>query len=260
MATSVLPEVVALCINSALNSGRNLSWKIQHSLSGTSVQLFWKSDRDSSEINRQSATAPVLPRKKRKSPSQLRRSQKRLENFLKRKSEVGSSRLLDNPEDENTSNLANADNVAAVVENQETSDQDIQELCLTAGSSSEVDKPPIAGDLNLNSSVVNLGSCSSVEFEQRGGVPGVSYVSADGGLAGWTPVRQCRRGRTRSGRKLNHNCDSDSDTEDLVIPRSAIVKYMTAADGSPGLHIATTKTRSWTPIAARTRSKSNLIT
>ena len=69
MATAVLPEVVALCINSALNSGRNLSWKIQHSLSGTSVQLFWKSDRDSSEINRQSATAPVLPRKKKKSPS-----------------------------------------------------------------------------------------------------------------------------------------------------------------------------------------------
>ena len=112
----------------------------------------------------------------------------------KRKSEVGSSRLLDNPEDENTSHLANADNVAAVVENQETSNQDLQELCLTAGSSSEVDKPPIAGDLNLNSSVVNLGSCSSVEFEQREGVPGVSYVSADGGHAGWTPVHQCRRG------------------------------------------------------------------
>ena len=108
--------------------------------------------------------------------------------------------------------------------------------------------------------MVNLGSCSTVEFEQRDGVLGVSYVSEDGGLAVWTPVRQCRRGQTRSGRKLNHNCDSDSDTEDLVIPRSAIVKYMTAANGSPILHIATTKTRSWTPIAARTRSKSNLIT
>ena len=48
--------------------------------------------------------------------------------------------------------LANADHVAAVVENQETSND--QELCLTAGSSSEVDIPPITGGLNPNSSLV----------------------------------------------------------------------------------------------------------
>ena len=226
MAKAVLPEVVALCINSALNSGRNLSWKIQHSLSGTSVQLFWKSDRDSSESTSEKKEKVALS--------------------IETEFSKGNQKLvvLDFWIIPKTSNLAN---VVAVVANQETSNQDIQELCLTAGSSSEVDKPPIAGDLNPNSSVVNLGSCSSVEFEQRERVPGLSYVSEDGGLAGWTPFRQCRRQRTHSGRKLNHNCDSDSDTEDLVIPRSAIVKYMTAADGSPGVHIATTKTCSWTP-------------
>ena len=37
-----LPEVVAVCINTAMASGLRVSWKIQYSSVGTSVQLFLK--------------------------------------------------------------------------------------------------------------------------------------------------------------------------------------------------------------------------
>ena len=108
MATAVLPEVVALCINSALKSGRNLSWKIQHSLSGTSVQLFWKSDRDygggqlgdtsSYTVSRRLRQYFQEKRKSRALPIETESKTSQKLQVLKRKSEVGSSRLLDNPE------------------------------------------------------------------------------------------------------------------------------------------------------------------
>ena len=42
MATVVLPDVLAYCINLALGSGLQLSWKVHDSSFGTSVQLLWK--------------------------------------------------------------------------------------------------------------------------------------------------------------------------------------------------------------------------
>ena len=66
-------------------------------------------------------------------------------------------------------------------------------------------------------------------------------MSEDGGLVGWTPVRQCTC-IEEGGHVVHVNLiiivTSDSDTEDRVIPRSATVKYMVAADGSPGVHIS----------------------
>ena len=45
MATVVLPDTLAYCINLALGSGLQLSWKVQDSSFGTSVQLLWKRNR-----------------------------------------------------------------------------------------------------------------------------------------------------------------------------------------------------------------------
>ena len=52
------------------------------------------------------------------------------------------------------------------------------------------------------------------------------------------------------------SCESDSDCSDsgLVIPDHATVKF-SIVDGKPGLQVNTRCTRSWTPIAARTRAK-----
>ena len=69
-----LPELLAVCIQTALNSGRRLSWKIQESVRGTLVQLVWKSDSPSRSLDALAPLAVTRPRKK--SPSQIRRSQR----------------------------------------------------------------------------------------------------------------------------------------------------------------------------------------
>ena len=90
MASVELPEVVAVCINLALNSGRTLSWKIQESCRGTSVQLFWKGGGSDCSLEPQVELAP--PRtKKKNSPSEVRRNQRRLAEFMKTKSQEYSS-------------------------------------------------------------------------------------------------------------------------------------------------------------------------
>ena len=46
---------------------------------------------------------------------------------------------------------------------------------------------------------------------------------------------------------------SDTDTEDLTIQPGSSVKFQ-VRDNNPGLFIATSKNKSWTPIAARTKA------
>ena len=53
---------------------------------------------------------------------------------------------------------------------------------------------------------------------------------------------------------LHASEQSESDSEDFVRPPFSTVKYV-AVDGQPGLTLSSPKTRSWTPIAARTRSR-----
>ena len=82
-----LPEVVAVCINTAMASGLCLSWKIQYSSVGISVQLFWK-EKGSDTESANSSSGHTTRRTKKKSPSQVRRNQKCLKQFLGRKSSV----------------------------------------------------------------------------------------------------------------------------------------------------------------------------
>ena len=77
------------------------------------------------------------------------------------------------------------------------------------------------------------------------------------GKAGWIPVCECRRGKSRLKPNAQDNNDSDSETEDLIIHKNATVRFL-PNEGSPGLHIATHRVRYWSPIAVRTRSKLGL--
>uniref|UniRef100_A0A1X7UC51 Uncharacterized protein n=1 Tax=Amphimedon queenslandica TaxID=400682 RepID=A0A1X7UC51_AMPQE len=167
-------------------------------------------------------------KRKKKSLSQIRRNQKRLADFKRRKSREGSTGLKDNPvklDQENTAAIADSDHV--------DTNGDI------AASESSTSK-------------IDLCSCDSVVFEERNGVPGVNY-EVDG-KAGWIPVREHRRGKSHL---KQHDEGSDSETEELRLPVNATVRFL-SRDGSPGLHIANHKVKYWPPIAVRTRSKLGL--
>ena len=110
---------------------------------------------------------------------------------------------------------------------------------------------------------MDLCSCSTVEYQEKDGTPGVSYKDQSGD-SGWIKVRG-RRNRKPSDKSpsprrrttpssTNEQSDTDSSTEDLVVPPSSIVKFV-PFDGQPGLRISNSRTRSWTPIATRTRSR-----
>ena len=63
---------------------------------------------------------------------------------------------------------------------------------------------------------------------------------------------------------IHHSCASCSDDteseedEEFTIPQSAN-GFFNIVDGTPGLHISTRNTSSWTPIATRTRSECKSI-
>ena len=118
---------------------------------------------------------------------------------------------------------------------------------------------------------IDLNSCSNVRYDKRGTVHGVTYSIGD--KEGWTPVIGKRAKRSVPRHLLRRrapphvkaalppsdestSCDSsdDSDCSDLVIPDHANVNF-SIVDGKPGLQVSTRCTRSWTPIAARTRAK-----
>ena len=117
--------------------------------------------------------------------------------------------------------------------------------------------------------IVDLTVCSGINYEVREGVHEVTYRYEAEDEANWTPVVAKKKRKYAPVPNFVHrrfppdhpihrrNNSSDSGSEcDLstVIPRSANVQY-NKVDGTPGLSIWTNKTRSWTPIAARTRSR-----
>ena len=142
----MLPECVAFCIKAASQFDLNLSWKIQHSIRGTTVLLHW---RDRAEVGSQDQipAAPTVAshnqglakRKKKKSPSQIRRNQKRLPDFKRRKSREGSAGLQDNP--------------------------DLDTAASMTGSGHVDTSSDIAACDESESSKVDLCSCDTVVFE-----------------------------------------------------------------------------------------------
>ena len=121
---------------------------------------------------------------------------------------------------------------------------------------------------------IDLNSCSDVRYDKRGTVHGVTYSIDD--REGWTPVIGKRVKKSVPVHPLRRRApphvkaalppsdestsydsdDSDcsTDPDHLVIPDHATVNF-SIVDGKPGLQVNTRCTRSWTPIAARTRAK-----
>ena len=112
--------------------------------------------------------------------------------------------------------------------------------------SSETESDSVSPQVSTKDEL-NLCSCTSVIFESHDGVPGVNYDTGEGEI----PVKASRRGRTHSSRQQSDS--ESSDQEVLTIPQSQ-VDFMPINE-TPGLRIATSRTRMWTPIAARTRFK-----
>ena len=77
----------------------------------------------------------------------------------------------------------------------------------------------------------------------REGTAGVIYCKD--GTEGWTPVT---KRRSKSRRKYVRG---NSDDDEMWLPDGASISYVNSA-GTPG---HTRNTRSWQPIAARTRKK-----
>ena len=135
-----------------------------------------------------------------------------------------------------------------------------------AGSNSQVCTP----QQDEQSKPLSLNLCSNVQYDKRGEVHGVTYCTEEG-EEGWTPVRGRRRVKRTIPLHLvrrrapphvkstlvsssDSETDSDSSGASLTIPDHATVNF-SIVDGKPGLHVCTRSTRSWTPIAARTRAK-----
>ena len=135
-------------------------------------------------------------------------------------------------------------------------------------NSGEGSKPASIDD-HQTTTEVNLTRCYSVSYEKKGDQHGVTYQTSNNKQE-WTPVvRKCRKHHVvhrqpavgSPTRSDNHDSESNTDSSDsgdvspLCIPPLAQVEYV-EIDGTPGLCIRMTCTRSWTPIAARTRLQS----
>ena len=95
-ATLNLPELLVACIQAASCSGKQLSWTIKENAKGTLVQLVWKIDPELQNLSGPEKVSSIKnssiqnsstsqKRRKKASPSRLKRSQERLQCFLSRK-------------------------------------------------------------------------------------------------------------------------------------------------------------------------------
>jgi hypothetical protein len=137
--------------------------------------------------------------------------------------------------------------------------------------SGELFHPLMTNGMYSNSSAcVHLTKCAQIEYEVRNGEHGVSFHQTESSEAGWTPVVAKRRKKIPVPQYVRHrfppdhpihavpdpDTDSGSDCDlDEMIPSEAASIHYKEIDGTPGLSLWTHKTRSWTPVAARTRSK-----
>ena len=274
-ANLMLPEPVVVCIQTALTSGRKLSWKLQESARGVFVQLVWRPDL--SPLQKRNAHVNLKPElatnrtKRKKSPSQQRRSQRRLQEFLHRKKQLeasngaqtkaqarGASVTVPATIAERTpcaanptgTRLANKQleffhgaesetearaNTVPVTERPQGMATPIKDHSL-ASHSGTVDDIQLAG----------LVSCKSVQFESSDGTPGLCCTSASGEET-WTPI---------AARTLNENEFA------TAIEAARGVSYR-QRDGVPGLEIRKGCTRSSvssvpvvsSPVACRTRTR-----
>jgi hypothetical protein len=287
MAAAMLPEVLAVCINSAINSGRTLSWKIQDNHKGTSVQLFWRDVNLAGEHNQESKVlVPPQTRKrnKKKAPSQKRRSQKRLDAFITAKclERASEPRIKNTQEDRfnvvesdrghiDTSPRAEAtfvhDPLPQVApgfplhdKSPSSSDRTFSNLASTPSyqpnrlvgttklaTRHETPSKVLMRTTSTNRKSLDLSKCYSKQFEE--GEKGVPGVryTSPEGISCWTPVQKGPIPPAIS-ESIPYNIAATS-LEDLM-NRARDVQYF-EIENHPGFKIrtgSTSKNISWTPI------------
>jgi len=220
-------------------------WSAKASASGFSVSLYWP-------------TAPALEKAKVKKSRRKRKRGKAKERAIS-----SASNLQGNVTTSSASVLATLESSRSAV------------TPITAHSS-PTRSPNLKSSVTHDSPCVDLAACSDAQYEVKDGVHGVSY-SCSSDQSNWTPVvgRRKKRGpvpdfiqrRFPPGHPLRcsvspeSGSDSASDDLDLdtIIPTGANVDvHFKLIDGTPGLAVRTSSTQSWTPIAARTRTRARL--
>ncbi len=206
----LLPEPVAVCIQTALKSGRKLSWKLQESARSTLVQLVWKADVPSPEGDVRVSLRPELAasrtkRLRKKTPSQQRRGQRRLQEFLHRKKQLEASSGVQGKERTSVTIPVTEQEAIPPADHSPAKKQ----LELSFGAESEAEARtsivPVAErprymatpieDHSLTShsgttediQLAGLVSCRSVQFVNCDGTPGL-HCTSESGEESWTPV------------------------------------------------------------------------
>ena len=239
-----LPEPLAVCIQTALNSGRRLSWKIQESVRGTLARLVWKSDSPSRSLDAPAPLAVTRPRKK--SPSQIRRSQRRLQEFLKRKKQLAVSGSVET--EARVGITTEAEHPPPASAHTPIKDHLLDSL----------ENQPDCGTLE-DVQEVDLATCKSVRFESNDGIPGLRYTLSSG-VEKWTPVSKKQKSRVQRVNVLDTGKELGRD-----VKAAKRVEYK-ERDRVPGLEIqrgCTMSSVSWipvipSPIAYRTRARTNI--
>ena len=239
----VLPEVLRFAISKACSTGMKLSWTMWENGDYTGIKLFWKPEESTnggrSDDPASRSTALTHRKKKKPSPSTQRRNARRRESFLNHKKM-----------EENNPGSRIGDSQPSLLSNAHP----------TVSPPTDVSpKTIIAGDRN---SELDLSTCTVVECEQQGEIPGVKFTTASGD-EGWTPVVSRRRKKCVSATSLRSaECSESSDDELQSLKSARSVRYEERG-GAPGLLVrrgCTMSSRKWraivpSPIATRTRTR-----
>ena len=217
-----LPPSLSLQLQSLKLRLSGALWTAKASASGFSISLYWPT----------TGTAPEKGEEKKT----RRKRRKRNHKVISNNSETATPKLAKPAESANEPNVPiNEHSSPEIVSNQE---------------------PP-----------VDLAICSEIHYEVKEGVHGVAYSLDD--ESGWTPVvgkKKRRHVPDRIKRRFppdhpihttNSGNDSTSEEDlDAVIPTGANVDVQfKVVDNTPGLTVRTRNTRTWTPIATRTRAR-----
>ena len=230
-------------------------WTARSTPDGFSVSLFWP------------AIAPEKcdgsKRKKRRKRRRAKASQVTLSSSSKSNQASTSSVLLNNTSSATAANRSGHDPPSKPI----SSDPDLPSKPTplksesTAITPAQLQQTPVSKEKSPPA-VVDLTKCAQVEYEVRDGEHGVLFRQTESSEAGWTPVVAKRRKKIPVPQYVRHrfppdhpiHAVSDPDIDSGSDCDLASIHYK-EIDGTPGLSLWTHKTRSWTPVAARTRSK-----
>ena len=254
-----LPDLVRKAIDSACNSGRKLSWKVQESDKGMLIQLVWKAEtvlagyarRDEvmrTNWNQASTRVPVaapatsreVP-KKRITPSRLRRNAKRLQAFLERKKVCEEGGMQSKRCEISANGVTQVEGAIGLAERTAAPHKTLHRCA----SSSKLDTPPsIESDVNDPRKSLSgmLEGAADVQYEARGDIPGVRVIRQDEDKEEWIPV------------VVKEPDDGSEEFDAEYLNGCKRVKFFMSESG-PSFSIHCGNLRFPTPVACRTRSR-----